>query len=86
MEKCQSRTRVGQKYGYPDAYSCLAGGRYTNRSISPADLKGCRGLSGKQLLAQAEFADDCLIALGIVFLQVVKQATPLADQHEKTAA
>jgi len=27
-----------------------------------------------------------LIALGIVGFQVVKQATPLADQHEKTAA
>jgi hypothetical protein len=38
------------------------------------------------LLADAEFRDDRLIALGIVFLQVVEQATPLADQHEKAAA
>jgi hypothetical protein len=26
------------------------------------------------------------VALGIVFFEVVEQATPLADQHEKTAA
>src|SRR5579859_3274517 len=40
----------------------------------------------KQLLADAEFRDDRLVALGIVFLEVVEQATPLADQHEKAAA
>ena len=39
-----------------------------------------------RLLADAEFRDDRLIPLGIVFLQVVEQATPLADQHEKAAA
>src|SRR5580698_10052752 len=40
----------------------------------------------KRLLADAEFRNDRLIPLGIVFLQVVEQATPLADQHEKAAA
>ncbi len=40
----------------------------------------------KRLLADAEFGNDRLVALGIVFLQVVEQATPLADQHEKAAA
>ena len=30
--------------------------------------------------------DDGLITLGIVRLEVVEQTTPLADQHEKTAA
>jgi hypothetical protein len=40
----------------------------------------------KQLLADAEFRDNRLITLGIVFLEVVEQATPLADQHEKAAA
>jgi hypothetical protein len=38
------------------------------------------------LLADAEFGDDGFVALGIVFLKVVEQATPLADQHEKAAA
>jgi len=38
------------------------------------------------LLADAELTDHGLIALGIVFLEVVEQATPLADQHEKAAA
>ena len=38
------------------------------------------------LLADAEFGNDGLVALGIVFLEVVEQATPLADQHEKAAA
>ena len=40
----------------------------------------------KQLLADAEFGNNGLVALGIVFLEVVEQATPLADQHEKAAA
>ncbi len=38
------------------------------------------------LLTDAELADHGLIALGIVFLEVVEQASPLADQHEKSAA
>jgi len=41
---------------------------------------------GKCLLADTEFGNDALVTLGIVFLEVVEQATPLADQHEKTAA
>src|SRR5215469_534058 len=51
-----------------------------------AVLNGCRIVAGKSLLAQAEFADDAFITLGIVFLEVVQQAATLADQHEKTAA
>jgi hypothetical protein len=38
------------------------------------------------LLADSELGNDRFIALGIVFLEVVEQATPLADQHEKSAA
>src|SRR5271157_5120865 len=38
------------------------------------------------LLADAELSNDGLIALGIVSLKVVEQATPLADQHEQAAA
>ena len=41
---------------------------------------------GNRLLADAEFGDDGFVALGIVSLEVVEQATPLADQHEKAAA
>jgi hypothetical protein len=41
----------------------------------------CRGL-----LAQAELLDDGGITYGIVLFEIVEQATPLADQHEKTAA
>ena len=41
---------------------------------------------GQQLLADAEFGNHSLVALGIVFLEVVEQATALADQHEKSAA
>ena len=39
-----------------------------------------------RLLADAEFLNDGFVALGVVFLEVVEQATPLADQHEKTTA
>ena len=38
------------------------------------------------LLADTEFPNDCFVALGIVSLEVVEQATPLADQHEQAAA
>jgi hypothetical protein len=34
-----------------------------------------------RLLTQAEFMNDGFIALGIVFLQIIQQATSLADQH-----
>ena len=38
------------------------------------------------LLAEAESVNNRLVALGIVFFEVVEQTTTLADQHEKTAA
>jgi hypothetical protein len=41
---------------------------------------------GFLLLADAEFSNDRFVALGIVSLEVVEQATPLADQHEQAAA
>ena len=44
------------------------------------------GTPGQELLADPEFADHGLITLRIVFLEVVKQAATLADQHEKSAA
>src|ERR1700756_54674 len=49
-------------------------------------LKPCHFETCVSLLADAEFGDDGLVALGIVFLEVVEQATALADQHEKPAA
>ena len=39
-----------------------------------------------RLFADAEFPNDSFVALGIVSLEVVEQATPLADQHEQAAA
>src|SRR5437660_2592099 len=45
------------------------------------------GERGKaQLLADADLLNNGFVTLGVVFLEVVEQATPLADQHEKTAA
>jgi hypothetical protein len=38
------------------------------------------------LLANAEFLDYVLISLGIVVLEVVQQATTLANHHQETAA
>ena len=38
------------------------------------------------LLAEAESLNNRLVALGIVFFEVVEQATTLADQPKKTAA
>ena len=44
------------------------------------------GVMGSRLFADAELADHGFIALGIVSLEVVEQATPLADQHKQAAA
>jgi hypothetical protein len=49
-------------------------------------LKLCHFETLSFLLADAELADHGLVALGIVFLEVVEQAAALADQHEKPAA
>ena len=49
-------------------------------------LKLCHFETWSSLLADAELGNDGLVALGIVFLEVVEQATPLADEHEKAAA
>jgi hypothetical protein len=38
------------------------------------------------LLANAEFLDYVLVALGIVSLEVIEQAATLADHHQETAA
>jgi len=65
------------------------------RSLRTLDVDGYGKKSGKPaaepvrdwgLLADAELSDDGLITLGIVLLEVVEQATPLADQHEEAAA
>jgi hypothetical protein len=40
----------------------------------------------QKLLADAEFPNDSFVALGIVSLEVIEQATPLADQHKQAAA
>jgi len=37
-------------------------------------------------MAETEFLDHGFIAIGTVGFEIVEQATPLADQHEKTAA
>jgi hypothetical protein len=49
-------------------------------------LRYVDGNNFPELLADAELANDRLIALGIVSLEVVEQATPLTDQHEQAAA
>ena len=39
-----------------------------------------------ELFADAELLNDVFVRLGIVALEVVKQATTSADHHEKTAS
>jgi hypothetical protein len=58
-----------------------------SRSQPFRKIHGRTGHPGfSHLLADAELPNDRLIALGIVSLEVVEQATPLADQHEQAAA
>src|SRR5512147_1431769 len=44
-----------------------------------------RWYRGQTLLADAKFRNYAFVALGVVFLEVVEQTTPLADQHQKAA-
>ena len=55
-------------------------------NFNSSDESLLEGTPGQELLADAELGDNGFVALGIVFLEVVEQATPLADQHEKAAA
>jgi len=54
--------------------------------LQDATLAMCEKGPRPSLLTNAELADHGLITLGIIFLEVVEQATALADQHEKSAA
>ncbi len=38
-----------------------------------------------RLLTDSKFLDDVFISISIVRLQIVQQATPLADHHEQTS-
>jgi hypothetical protein len=76
-----------------DGFPEMAEGKVTTFNVSKVSrcrfetLKLCHlEILSFHLLADAEFRNDRLITLGIVFLQVVEQATPLADQHEKAPA
>ncbi len=46
---------------------------------------GDKGLS-LRLLADAQLADDVAVAVRIVRLEIIEQATALADEHEKATA
>src|SRR5512147_744660 len=56
-------------------------GRRCREDAKLPSHRGCQ--SGQTLLADAKFRNDVFVALGVVFLEVVEQATPLADQHQK---
>jgi len=75
----------------------LRGGRLGGR-VPEANQMGKRTLlrlsklktgspwSRPRLFADAELGNDGFVPFRVVLLQVVEQATPLADQHEKSAA
>ncbi len=87
--------RLGEKAALRDTaqfgHSHFSQNRREVGHPSPPKPKG--GLDGPpsvlvvaDLFADAELADHGFIALGIVSLEVVEQATPLADQHKQAAA
>jgi stage V sporulation protein SpoVS len=62
------------------------------RSLQPSESGPCllpwleRYLRRYALFADSEFADDFAIAVCVALFQVVKQATTLTHQHEKSPA
>ena len=66
-------------------FSEICRGLARNLSQKPRTAERLRP-PAQELLADAEFPNDSFIALGIVSLEVIEQATPLADQHKQAAA
>ncbi len=75
----------GSYFGCPHSGRVFATG-WGFRPPVPSTMPTEQESQASKLLADAEFGNDGLVALGIVFLEVVEQATALADQHEKAAA
>ena len=71
---------------YPRSLRTLDGKGYGKKSGKLPAEKIRMEPAGRGLLADAELTDHGLVALGIELLEVVEQATPLADQHEEAAA
>src|SRR5690242_3959384 len=81
-ERRRSRSRVGVENAL-----CRASGSETAVPRRRNGGKpGTRPWRSRKLLTDTEFLNYRLVALGVVLLEVVEQATPLADQHEKSAA
>ena len=59
--------------------------RETDVALPPCQNKTANCFCELELFADAEFLNDVFVRLGIVALEVVKQATTSADHHEKTA-
>ena len=57
----------------------LSADRQGNPKRSAINEEARRELTRKLLLAQTELVNDGLVAIGIVCLEIVQQATPLAD-------
>jgi hypothetical protein len=68
---------IRRNYSHPIAKTAIGWGTHIYRGTQ---------VHFSSLFADTEFPNDCLITLGIVSLEVVEQATPLADQHEQAAA
>src|ERR1700687_3627206 len=87
VEDSSMLTRLQGLTEFPEISGALAEMLTLGAAAShPAQKPVRMGHPGKGLLADAELGNDALVTLGIVFLQIVQQATPLADQHEKAAA
>ena len=76
----RKRTVCGFPVGLKPSSRRLTVFRFQSEILSAEELIGLK------LLAKAELLHDGLVAVGIVRLEVVEQATPLAHQHKKTAA
>ncbi len=71
-----------RKVWWPELYErSMAGAEDRGERTSPRHC--CT--SARRLLADAEFLNDLLVALGVVFLKVVEQTPPLAHHHQKPA-
>jgi hypothetical protein len=77
---------IAQRYRLQeDGFSEICFGTESHFSRKPEEVDHSNCV-GTRLFADAELPNDGFIALGIVSLEVVEQATPLADQHKQAAA
>ncbi len=76
---CRQGHRLPPPPGDGAMHVCRSGPQRLSAQLSVPAWRSC-------LFADSQLLDNGLVPLGVIFLQIVQQATTLADHHQKTSA